>query len=245
MDHQARLPHMTAHPADAATWLAGAGGRTVVALNSAELAGSLTALGHDVLVSETASFSLPDNSVDVVVATHRLPRELDEVARVLRPGGRIALVVNDRDRRIPWVKKLDRILGSEPVADPVAALVVSERFGFVEDTTYRFWQIVDRDSLCDIVRDLPEVRDLGGEAREAVLAAVQALYDDYGRGHDGMQLPWVSRCFRATVVDDPIASPRPMEETGEMSAVEEPGDDGLHFGISDGTDTEMLLIDFR
>ena len=32
-----------------------------------------------------------------------------------------------------------------------------------------------------------------------MLAQVDALYADYGRGHDGMQLPWVTRCFRSVV----------------------------------------------
>jgi len=64
---------------------------------------------------------------------------------------------------------------------------------------------------------------------------VLAFYDDFGRGMDGMQLPYVTRCFRATVVDLPVAG---------TDAVEEPGDKSED-GPSDGTDTDTLLIDFR
>ena len=37
----------------------------------------------------------------------------------------------------------------------------------------------------------------------ADLDAVRALYDDYGRGMDGMRIPYDCRCFRAVVNDRP------------------------------------------
>jgi hypothetical protein len=50
-----------------------------------------------------------------------------------------------------------------------------------------------------------------------------------------MQLPYVTRCFRATVVAQPGV---------EADAADEPGNE-REDGTSDGTDTDMLLIDFR
>ena len=76
---------------------------------------------------------------------------------------------------------------------------------------------------------------LDEEARAAKLAEVLAFYDDYGRGMDGMQLPYVTRCFRATVIDQP----------GDDEADATPRPRGRGDGPSDGTDTDMLLIDFR
>ena len=35
--------------------------------------------------------------------------------------------------------------------------------------------------------------------RVALLERVGALYDDYGRGPDGMQLPYLTRCYRTVV----------------------------------------------
>ncbi len=32
-----------------------------------------------------------------------------------------------------------------------------------------------------------------------MLAKVDALYAEYGRGHDGMQVPYITRCYRAVV----------------------------------------------
>ena len=69
--------------------------------------------------------------------------------------------------------------------------------------------------------------------RERHLADVLAFYDDFGRGMDGMQIPYVTRCYRAVVVD--------RDDTGTSSDDQEP--DGPV--VSDGSDTDMLLIDFR
>ena len=45
------------------------------------------------------------------------------------------------------------------------------------------------------------ISTLPDDEREAKLAEVVAFYDDFGRGYDGMQLPYVTHCFRARVID--------------------------------------------
>ena len=35
--------------------------------------------------------------------------------------------------------------------------------------------------------------------RRRLLAKVDELYAEYGRGHDGMQVPYITRCYRAVV----------------------------------------------
>ncbi len=75
------------------------------------------------LLGTAEEIPLPDDSVDAVLvaqAWHWFDPELaaKEVARVLRPGGRLGLVWNTRDERLGWVKDLGRIIGHED--DPLS-----------------------------------------------------------------------------------------------------------------------------
>ena len=67
----------------------------------------------DVRVSQATAEEIPsgDSSYDVVVSAQAFhwfdyDKALPEIARVLRPRGRLSLVWNQRDERIPWVKRL-------------------------------------------------------------------------------------------------------------------------------------------
>jgi SAM-dependent methyltransferase len=275
------------YPRAAAAWLAGTAPATVLELGAGtgKLTAELVALGHDVhatdpdpemlavlarrlpdvrrSVAAAEEIPLPDRSVDVVVCAQSfhwfdLDRALPEIARVLRRGGRLSLVWNQRDERIPWVRRLGALIGTQDqLREPAEPLVRSALFGFVEDDSFRFWQTVDRSSIQDLVLSRSNVAVLDEEGRAAKLAEVLAFYDDFGRGMDGMQLPYVARCFRAVVVEPPRraeepatgdapADRQPVEGGGEPGDTEAPDpDDDLHHGISDGTDTDMLLIDFR
>lgn len=266
------------YPRAGAAWLTGPEPLTVLELGAGtgKLTAELVALGHDVhavdpdprmlavlerrlrgvRTSVAAAEQLPlvDGSVDVVVAAQALhwfdlDRALPEIARVLKPGGRIGAVWNQRDERIPWVRRLGELIGTQDQlgdqsSDPAEPLVISGLFGYVESETFRFRQVIDRSSVLDLVGSRSNVLALGEEARAAKLAQVLAFYDDYGRGMDGMQLPYAARCFRATAVARP--------EPSGASAGEEPvgeGDSDSAVGDtdspSDGSDTDMLLIDYR
>ena len=177
---------------------------------------------------------------DVVVvaqAFHWLDHEraLPEIARVLRPEGHLALVWNSRDERIPWVRRLGGTIGRQDAdTSSVDAVVNSELFGFVEEKSFKHWQDVNRETFLDMARSRSSIATLGAEERAAKLAEVAALYDEYGRGMDGMQLPYVTRCFRAKVVDRDEETTNSAEDTSHDGPI-----------VSDGTDTDMLLIDFR
>ena len=73
-----------------------------------------------------------------------------------------------------------------------------------------------------------------------MLQQVVDLYDGYGRGMDGMQLPYDVKCFRSRVVKSAVPKPAPaatQEQPGDTPPsggdTPPPGDDGT------------LLIDFR
>ncbi|VXC26919.1 class I SAM-dependent methyltransferase [Nocardioides sp. AX2bis] len=265
------------YPREAATWLTGTRPLSVLELGAGtgKLTTELVALGHDVHATDpdqdmlsrlslrlpevrvtqapAEELPVPDRSVDVVVGAQcfhwfDLDRALPEIVRVLRPGGHVAMVWNERDERIPWVRRLGRILGGtgQP-RDWTTLLSASGLFGFVDETSFGAWQTLDRDRLRDMVLSRSHVRVRDEEERERVLAEALALYDGFGRGWEGLQLPWSARCFRATVAprrgvdltagaQDPADDAPPAEQAGPaQDAVDPPTDD----------DTGTLLIDFR
>jgi SAM-dependent methyltransferase len=217
------------YPADAARWLTGEGKLTVLELGAGtgKLTEGLVEAGHRVIatdplpemlarlrarvvpfavgVSGAEAIPAPSRSIDVVVCAQSFhwfdhDRALPEIARVLRPGGVLSLVWNQRDESVPWVRRLGGLIGTEGQDhDLVAPVRDSELFGDVEDAEFRIWQRLDRESLLDLVRSRSAVATLDEPARLEVLSRVLALYDEYGRGHDGMLLPYLTRCYRAVV----------------------------------------------
>jgi len=252
------------YPAEAAAWLVGRQAATVLELGAGtgKLTAQLVALGHDVLatdpdramldrlernlpdvrtvVAHAEELPLADCAYDVTIAAQAfhwfdLDRALPEIARVLKPGGRLSLVWNQRDESIPWVRRLGTLIGTQDQLDePAGAIADSGLFGEVEDAQFKHWQQVDRKSIQDLVLSRSNVAVLDADGRAAKLAEVLAFYDDYGRGMDGMQLPYQTRCFRAVVADRP-----------GLAGDEDPEGEHPDDGPSDGTDTDMLLIDFR
>jgi len=74
------------------------------------------ALPHvEALSGSAQSIPLPDASVDAVVCAQSFhwfatAEALAEIHRVLKPGGKLGLVWNMRDARVPWVARLDAIV---------------------------------------------------------------------------------------------------------------------------------------
>jgi SAM-dependent methyltransferase len=199
----------------------------------------LVELGHDVFATEpdeqmldVLSAKLPDvratvgaaeqipvgdQQYDVVVAGQAFhwfdqPAALTEISRVLAPGGRLVLLWNERDERIPWVRRLGALIGRQDQdADPVPIIDDSALFSAVEEQQFRFWQVVNRETIQDLVLSRSNITVLPEEEREAKRAEVLAFYDDYGRGMDGMQLPYRCRVFRSVVLERarPVAAPAP------------------------------------
>lgn len=191
---------------------------------------------------------LPDRSVDVVVAGQAfhwfdLERALPEVNRVLRPGGHLGLVWNQRDDRVPWVRRLGGLIGEqEQRSDLAHPLEETGLFGWVEDASFKHRQHIDRESIQDLVLSRSHVAVLEEQQRRAKVAEVLAFYDDYGRGMDGMHLPLVARCFR-TKVAERAAAPAPPHavEVSLEDRADGRDDDVRRDGAGSGTDSPMLV----
>ena len=160
--------------------------------------------GSHAVEGRAEAMPLPDGAADVVAsaqAFHWFDHDdaLPEIARVLHPGGRLALVWNSRDDRDPWMARLSAIIGNESIqeSDVVPILDESGLFRWVETKRFSFEQVLDRDGLRP--RPLAELpREAPPEDREPVLDAVGALFDETGGGV-GVRLAYVTECFRATL----------------------------------------------
>lgn len=146
----------------------------------------------DVRVADGTAESLPldDASVDGVVVAQAFhwfdgPRALAELARVLRPGGRLAVVFNVRDERDPVQAALERVWepyrGDTPTHRTGAwqrAFEPAEPFTPLAHGAFRNEQRVSSDQLVDRVVSVSFIATLDGAQRAAVEAEVRSLLAD-------------------------------------------------------------------
>lgn len=196
------------------TELLAATGHQVIATDpSPEMLGYLKVRvpGVEAMVATAEHLPVESGSADVVVVAQAFhwfatAEALAEIGRVLRPGGTLGLVWNVRDTGIPWVRKLGAIIEHlERRTETVEVLRDCAYFDEVAEREYRFWQHLRRDELFDLVRSRSNVATLSEHERADIISRVGALYDDYGRGPDGMKLPYLTRCYKATLVRNPPA----------------------------------------
>jgi len=172
----------------------------------AELARALP--GVTVLAGTAESIPLDSASVDAVLvaqAWHWVDplRAVPEVARVLRPGGRLGLLWNCREEPDGWTRNLGRILRSLGVMedhseDPLVGLP----FGPVKRHDVRWTDPMTAEGLVDLVasRSYFIVRPPAEQA--VVLAEVRRLIAREPRFADGgrVGMPYVTRCSRADLL---------------------------------------------
>ena len=184
---------------------------------------------------------LPCSFAEVLVAQgmHRLPPRLalDEFARVLSPGGRLAVVYTVRDDSVPWVRRLAALLRTyDPDAmsaaaelASVSALTASAHFPHVEHRSFRRWVPVTRDGMLEMVSNAPTLVNLPDPDASRLLAEVEALYESSARSPEPLLLPYSVLCWRATV------------DHSELSAALRLPEDGLQINLSTTPTTDQPL----
>jgi SAM-dependent methyltransferase len=162
-----------------------------------------------VLAGSAEELPLPDASVDLVAvgqAFHWFDRAkaLPELARVLRPGGRLALFYNARDEAVSWVRALDEIVGDHEHhggAHREQDTAVMDPFGPEALGRFGQQQELNADLLVELVSSRSYVIRQAPEERAALLERIRALTRTHpelvGRQHFFM--PYITTVARYTL----------------------------------------------
>ena len=157
------------------------------------------------LLGTAEEIPLPDNSVDSVLVAQAwhwfdVERAVKEVARVLRPGGRLGLVWNTRDERLGWVKDLGRIVGHEN--DPFNhEVTLPEPFTGIERHQVEWTSYLTPQALIDLVASRSYCITSPEKVRTKTLDRVRELLATHPAlaNSNGLALPYVTVSTRATL----------------------------------------------
>lgn len=165
--------------------------------------------GVETMVGTAESIPLTHASVDVVVvgqAFHWFEHEraLPEIARVLRPNGVLGLLWNNYDVVVPWVRRLAiTMMGEEFLTDgghnydPTPVLTDSNLFSYIERTSIRHWQSMDKFALRQLASSVSRVATMSESKRAGVLDQVDAIYASTARPPEPLRMPYMTSAFRA------------------------------------------------
>lgn len=158
--------------------------------------------GVEVLEGTAESIPADDATLDVVTVAQAFhwfdaPAALADIARVLRPGGRLAILWNERDEATPWVAEMSKVIRwhertvsrYQHVAwDAVVA--ASGRFTPLNERTVRWDQQMTCELLAERVRSISYIAAMPTAERERLVAEVVYLAR---RMPEPFALPYVCR----------------------------------------------------
>jgi SAM-dependent methyltransferase len=157
------------------------------------------------LLGTAEEIPLADNSVDAVLvaqAWHWVDpqRAIPEVARVLRPGGRLGLVWNTRDERLGWVRELGRIIGSDGDRHRTK-VALPEPFTETARHQVEWTNYLTPQALIDLVASRSYCITSPAEVRSKTLDQVRQLLATHPAlaNMNGLALPYITVCVRATL----------------------------------------------
>jgi SAM-dependent methyltransferase len=153
--------------------------------------------GVEALGGSAESIPLPDATVDAVFAAQAFhtfdgPRALDEIARVLRPGGIVVLLWNlpagpwqpsttaaesVLGKQMPQVDYIPLDLGGPAASSGWQPNVTNSPFSLFQATAVDNPQTLDRDGLVSFYATMGWLADLPDRERLPLLAEVRSLLD--------------------------------------------------------------------
>lgn len=160
--------------------------------------------GVTALEGTAESIPLDDATVDGVVvgqAWHWVDQEraLPEVARVLRPGGTLGLVWNQRDESVPWVARLTEIM--HPANGEIflkEGTIQAGPFEPLEREQFTWTMEFTRPQLLDLANSRSYVITATDDERAEIAEGINRLLDEDPAlaGRQSWTMPYRTHCFR-------------------------------------------------
>ncbi len=215
------------YPDAAIDWLLPDGARTVLDLGAGtgKLTRALAARELDVIAVEplaemrtnlawaapearildgtAEAIPLADDSVDLITvaqAWHWVDpeRATAEAARVLRPGGTLALIWNRRDERVDWVRRLGEVMGTHGAElIEMDEVEIGSPFGPLETFVTDWARPMDVDLLVEMAASRSYVITATERRRKEILAATRVLVEEDPHLGTEFDFPYRTYCFKA------------------------------------------------
>jgi SAM-dependent methyltransferase len=186
-------------------------GATIIAVEPIDaMRATLTAHLPTVVALSGMAEALPleTASADAIVAAQafhwfNVPLAVAEFHRVLRPGGRLGVIWNERDTSVDWARELDAIVesyrGERPHPRSQRDAELGDLFGSPQHADFSHEQLVDVATLRDRVASMSFVAVLPDIERARVLDRVAALVARHPAtaGRAAFPLPYRTNAFWA------------------------------------------------
>jgi SAM-dependent methyltransferase len=163
--------------------------------------------GVHVLDGRDVAIPLPDACVEAVFVAQAFhwfdaPRALEEIHRVLVPGGGLALLWNNRDESVGWVAEFSRAMRWDRCSPYSAAtdyvpVLAAGPFARIARHGFRHVQLVDRQQLYRRVLSTSYVAIMGARERAALLADVREVVEQLD---EPIAFPYVTEVYRASAL---------------------------------------------
>jgi ubiquinone/menaquinone biosynthesis C-methylase UbiE len=143
------------------------------------------------------------DGVTVAQAFHwfRFDEALAEIHRVLRPGGTLAILFNERDERVPWVKTWNEVIEwhTRRIAyyqrTDWGDLLAGHGLANVRYHAVEWLQPMTRDLVASRVRSVSYIAQLDASGQQEYVDRVLALVDGFDEPFD---LPYIAHVWLAT-----------------------------------------------
>lgn len=157
----------------------------------------------EVLDGTAEAIPFDDDSLDAVTVAQafhwfKFDEALSEIRRVLRPGGGLAILFNQRDEREPWVAKMNEVIQwhtrtvSRYQATDWTGLLSGAGYVGIGAETVEWTQPLTRELLASRVRSVSYVADEPAEVQQDYVDRVLALAEGFD---ETFPLPYVTHVW--------------------------------------------------